>query len=101
MSCRIPGLTSTPNYDTSLFSSGSDYAQKLNNDLERISRWACQWKMSFNPDPKEQAVGVKFSRKAILNDTHQLTFNNTTVSQVNVHKHLGLNLDTSLKLPSQ
>ena len=30
-------------------------AKELNNDLVKISRWAYQWKMSFNPDPSKQA----------------------------------------------
>ena len=30
-------------------------ANELNNDLEKISDWAFQWKMSFNPDPSKQA----------------------------------------------
>ena len=35
----------------------------LNNDLRKISDWAIQWKMSFNPDPSKQAQEVIFSRK--------------------------------------
>ena len=38
-------------------------AAEINNDLAKISHWAHQWKMSFNPDPKKQAVEVIFSRK--------------------------------------
>jgi len=30
--------------------------EELNSDLARISEWARQWKMSFNPDPNKQAV---------------------------------------------
>ena len=30
-------------------------AAELNNDLAKISHWAQQWKMSFNPDPSKQA----------------------------------------------
>ena len=26
-------------------------ASELNHDLDLISKWAAQWKMSFNPDP--------------------------------------------------
>ena len=44
--------------DTSLFSivqnvntSGSHF----NSDLSKVSNWAFQWKMSFNPDPSKQA----------------------------------------------
>ena len=35
----------------------------LNKDLERISNWATQWKMNFNPDTTKQAQEVIFSRK--------------------------------------
>ena len=82
--------------DTSLFSTSFDCTQKLNNDLERISQWAYQWKMSFNPDPKKQAVEVNFSKKAISENIQPLIFNNTTVNRVLVHKHLGLSLDSKL-----
>ena len=30
-------------------------AFELNSDLAKKNRWAFQWKMSFNPDPKKQA----------------------------------------------
>ena len=52
--------------DTSLFSPINNpifCSNILNNDLVRISEWACQWKMSFNPDPKKQAVEVCFTQR--------------------------------------
>ena len=59
--------------DTSLFSivqNVSTSASHLNNDLSKISNWAFQWKMSFNPDPSKQAQEVislvKSKRLAIL-----------------------------------
>ena len=30
----------------------------LNNDFERVSEWACQWKM-YNPDITKQAIEIK------------------------------------------
>ena len=39
-------------------------ALELNSDLAKINRWAFQWKMSFNSDPKKQAQEVIFSRKS-------------------------------------
>ena len=65
--------------DTSLFSvihDSNTSALELNSDLAKINRWAFQWKMSFNPDPKKQAQKVIFSRKskAILHPP--LVFNN-------------------------
>ena len=44
--------------DTFLFSVAHDKntsAKELNNDLRKISNWAYHWKMSFNPDPVQQA----------------------------------------------
>ena len=58
--------------DTSLFSVIHDIQTSANNlikdlnlnkDLERISNWATQWKMNFNPDTTKQAQEVIFSRK--------------------------------------
>ena len=52
--------------DTSLFSAVRDIntsAAHLNNNLRKISNWAFQWKMSFNPDPSKQAQEVIFSPK--------------------------------------
>ena len=50
--------------DTSLFSKVYDIhnsESKLNDDLEKMSYWAYQWKMQFNPDPSKQANEVIFS----------------------------------------
>ena len=52
--------------DTSLFSVIHDIQTSANNlkkDLERISKWATQWKMNFNPDATKQAQEIIFSRK--------------------------------------
>ena len=51
--------------DTSLFSivqNVNTSASHLKNELRKISNWAFQWKMSFNPNPSKQAQEV-FSRK--------------------------------------
>ena len=37
-------------------------ALELNSDLVKTKRWAFQWRMSFNTDPKKQAQEVIFSR---------------------------------------
>ena len=58
--------------DTSLFSKVYDIdisAKELNSDLEKISKWAFQWKMQFNPDSNKQANEVIFSRKT-KNSSH-------------------------------
>ena len=53
--------------DDTLFSIVKDpvtSADELNQDLQLISRWALQWKMSFNPDstkPAEEIVSPNLS----------------------------------------
>ena len=52
--------------DTSLFSTVIDKNNsnsQLNSDLAKISKWAFQWKMSFNPDPNKQSIEVRFSNE--------------------------------------
>ena len=44
--------------DTSIFSTVENVnvsTDQLNSDLEKISNWTHQWKMSFNPDLMKQA----------------------------------------------
>ena len=85
--------------DTSLFSVIHDSVittLELNSDLSRIKQWACQWKMSFNPDPNKQAQEVIFSRKLKKVCHPPLRFNNNNVSQASSQKHLGLTLDNRL-----
>ena len=63
------GLQSNPKLfadDTSLSSTVKDITTStisLKNNLTKISEWAVQWKMNFNPDPSKQAQELLFSRK--------------------------------------
>ena len=85
--------------DTSLFSVVENVnvsSRNLNNDLQKITDWAHQWKMNFNPDPTKQAQEVVFSRKTHKQDHPTIFFNQVPVLQVNSQKHLGLILDTQL-----
>ena len=68
----------------------------LNNDLTKITKWAFQWKMNFNPDISKQAHEVIFSRKRFVSSHPPLTFNNIPVAQTNSQKHLGMQLDKKL-----
>ena len=50
--------------DRSLFSNVKNETfsdTQLNNDLNKISKWAFQWKMLFNLDPSKQAIDIFFS----------------------------------------
>ena len=92
--------------DTSLFSVIRDIQTSANNvikdlnlnkDLERISNWATQWKMNFNPDTTKQASEVIFSRKLKKNVYPPLLFNNVSVTRTSSQKHLGIIFNNQLK----
>ena len=71
--------------DTSLFSVVNDSnisANELNKDLQKISEWAYQWKMSFNPDLNKQAQEVVFSKKITKSSHPKILFNNTPVGKI-------------------
>ena len=85
--------------DTSIFSVVNDpvvSAVNLQHDLDLITEWSYQWKMSFNPDPSKQAEEIIFSHKRNNPDHPPIHFNNIEVKRVTDHKHLGLNLDPKL-----
>ena len=54
----------------------------INDDLEKISYWAYQWKMQFNADPNKQANEVIFSLKTSSNNLSHppINFNNNDIS---------------------
>ena len=94
--------------DSSLFSvvhNRDSSAAEFNNDLAKISHWAQQCKMSFNPDPSKQSQKVTFSRNVNM-DSHTLlppprplTFNNSIIYQSMSQRHLGIILDNHLSRP--
>ena len=76
-------------YDTSLFSVVHDKntsAKELNNDWRKISNWAYQWKMTFNPNPLKQAQEVVFSLKMSKTNHPTLIFNDSPVHQIALQK---------------
>ena len=79
--------------DTSLFTIVNDpklAADDMNHDLDRIRSWAHRWRMSFNPDPRKQAVEVIFSTKRDKIDHPPISFNNIQVMKVDELRNLGL-----------
>ena len=74
----------------------NQFGIKLNDDLEKISNWAFQWKMSFNPDINKQAQEVIFSRRLQKSNHSSLMFNGTSVTQSEIQKHLEMFLDSKL-----
>ena len=87
------GLTSMCNIfadDIFLFSKVIDKNNsnsQPNSDLAKINLWAFQWKMSFNPDPHEQAIDVHFSSKRNKENYLPLQFNSTYVQIADSQKH--------------
>ena len=76
--------------DTSLLTIVKDKnesADVLNNNLLLISKWAYDWKMLFNPDPKKPVQEVIFSRKKQSHPT--ISLNNIHVERASYQKHLG------------
>ena len=68
----------------------------INNDLVKISRWAYQWKMSFNPDINKQATEVYFSQRREKSLPQPIIFNSNNVLTSPCQKHPGLVLDSKL-----
>ena len=76
--------------DTSLFSviyDSNTSALELNSGLAGINRWAFQWKMSFNPDPKNKRRKL-FSVGNLRRYRIPLVFNNGGVVQAPSQGHL-------------
>ena len=70
----------------------------VNCDLEKVSNWAYQWNMQFNPDANKQANEVIFSRKSNLNSFPYppVKFNENNITKYSYQKHLGIVLDSKL-----
>ena len=86
--------------DTSLFNVAHGVMtseDELKNDLKKVSNWAFQWKMNFNPDPRKQAQEVIFSRKLKKIAHPSLVFNNVKFANVNL-KNTYSHFDDILKL---
>ena len=84
---------------TSIFSIVNDIdvsEHELNSDLRKISMWAYQYKMSFNPYISKQAQEVIFSKRAQKLFHSTVLFNNIPVQHSTVQKHLGVYLDEKL-----
>ena len=86
--------------DTSIFSVVHDISLsllQLNDDLIKISNWAYQWKMSFNPEVTTQDQEVVFSRKSQKVTHPTVYFNNSPVTRSSSQKHLGIHFIHHIK----
>jgi hypothetical protein len=64
-----------------------DAANELNANLRKISSWADQWLVTFNPSKTESLI---ISRKRFKPAHPPIVFNNTQIMNVTNHKHLGI-----------
>ena len=70
-------------------------ASDLNENLQKIGNWIFKWKMNLNPDPNKQAQEVIFSRKKIASLDPVVHFDNSPVKSTQMHKYLGMMLDSN------
>ena len=79
--------------DSSLFTcvKGVDQThEKLEKDLQTVTKWACPWKMVFNPDITKQAIEIIFSCKNKKTDHAEHTFNGIPIAREPFTKRLGV-----------
>ena len=70
--------------------------EEINNDLKRISEWAYQWKMTFNPDITKQTQEVIVFRTTVKPFHPQVFFNEVPVERSVSQRNLGIHLDQTL-----
>ena len=76
--------------DTSLFLSvdhPDTAARIMQSDIDKMSTWSRKWLVSFNPTKTESLF---ISRKTLPPFHPPLTMFNQHISEVPVHKHLGI-----------
>ena len=85
--------------DTSLFitiDNNIDVATiQLNNDLGHIKTWADQWLVNFNAQ-KTKSLYVSLKKNVNYDNLPPLYFDGQILENVDSHKHLGLELNSSL-----
>ena len=75
-----------------LCDSGNSIA-KINRDLERLSRWASQWLVNFNPSKTKYLI---FSKKALRPEYDDLYLDGKKLTKASTHCHLGLTLSENM-----
>ena len=83
--------------DTCLFvevDNREETALQINEDLERISKWANDWLITFSP-PKTKSLII--SNKSNVHLHPDLRLEGHVIDRVNHHKHLGITLSHNLR----
>ena len=82
--------------DTCLFITVDDKleaANLINKDLSAIDKWSKKWLVSFSP-PKTETMLISTKRNPIAHPT--LFLQDKEITEVQIHKHVGLNLESNL-----
>lgn len=82
--------------DTCLFASGEDpaiTAEVLNRDLKKIGLWANKCKVLFNAGKSKDLI---FSQNKYLFNSPHLILDDSFITRVHQHQHLGLWLSSTL-----
>ncbi|KAK3101624.1 hypothetical protein FSP39_004973 [Pinctada imbricata] len=82
--------------DTTLYvivDSPASAANSLNNDLDTIHAWSLKWLVDFSPDKTEVMI---FSKKRAPSQHPSLFLNDTCLTEVPSHRHLGLTFSSDL-----
>ena len=82
--------------DSSLIASSTDInivERDVNTDLENLSKWASDWAVTFNPQKTEVML---FTNRSLTNYPN-IIFDNTQLSFVENHKHLGVYINSKGK----
>ena len=96
---EIESITKLFADDTSMYLSLNDDQTRnriLNSDIQKISRWAESWKVTFNCQKTEL---LNICRQNIVLD-NRLTFDGSQLQPTNLHKHLGLIIQDNCKWDS-
>ena len=86
--------------DSSIFATSSDIQKienNINSDLAKLSKWARDWLITFNPNKTEVMF---FSNRPFMNYPN-ITFDNASQVIVDSHKHLGVYFSSNAKWDTQ
>ena len=86
--------------DSSIFATSSDIQtieNNINSDLAKLSKWARDWLVTFNPNKTEVMF---FSNRPFINYPN-ITFDSTSPEIVDSHKHLGVYFSSNAKWDTQ
>jgi hypothetical protein len=77
---------------TDLVGQLNDTYAEVNSDLERLSSWADQWLVTYNPT---KTVSLHITNRKVTAPHPPLSLNGVGIKEINSHCHLGVDLEKS------